>query len=250
MKLQQKNYIPLEEKKKIKFNNNNIIQNVINFSVIQNIKKRIETEKDRNVPHLYPINYEEINSEKYFNETPNNSNPKESNIIQAITDNTQSSSIKNNYIIKQERFFTEKILIKNNNFNPKDNNEIKVFKNNKFVYLNKNLLNSYSTSRAIKTMKKINFITRKKRSSKYRGVSKNGSKWQVLMMINNKKCYLGNYPSEDLAARIYDIQAIKSWGINARTNFAYDSNQIKKIYNKKINFNCNNISDIMTQINN
>ena len=70
------------------------------------------------------------------------------------------------------------------------------------------------------------------------------------MMINNKKCYLGNYPSEDLAARIYDIQAIKSWGINARTNFVYNNNQIKKIYNNQINMKCNNISDIMGQLNN
>lgn len=69
-------------------------------------------------------------------------------------------------------------------------------------------------------------------------------------MINNKYYYLGNYPTEDLAARIYDIQAIKSWGIKAKTNFAYDNNQIKKIYNKTININCNNASDIMAQLNN
>ena len=70
------------------------------------------------------------------------------------------------------------------------------------------------------------------------------------MMINNKKCYFGNYPYEDLAARIYDIQVIKNWGIKAKTNFIYDNNQIKNIYNKKININCDNISDIMVQLNN
>ena len=130
------------------------------------------------------------------------------------------------------------------------NNEIKVLKNNKLVYLNRKLLNTYSTSRAVKKFQKINFIVGKKRSSKYRGVSKNGIKWQVLIMINNKKYYLGNYDSEDLAARVYDIHALKSWGIKARTNFVYDDNQINKIYNKKINFKFNNISDIMTQLNN
>ena len=116
--------------------------------------------------------------------------------------------------------------------------------------MNKFLLNSYSTSRAIKRLKKINFIIRKKRSSKYRGVSKNGNKWQVLIMINKKKYYVGNFSSEDLAARIYDIQAIKSWGIKARTNFVYDNKQLNKIYNKKINIKCDNLSEIMTQINN
>jgi hypothetical protein len=69
-------------------------------------------------------------------------------------------------------------------------------------------------------------------------------------MINKNKHYLGNYPSEDLAARIYDIQAIKNWGIKARTNFVYDNNQIKKIYNNKINMKCNNVSEIMAQLNN
>ena len=69
-------------------------------------------------------------------------------------------------------------------------------------------------------------------------------------MINNKNYFLGNYSSEELAARIYDIQAIKAWGIKARTNFVYDKNQIKKIYNKEINIKCKDISDIMDQLNN
>jgi hypothetical protein len=81
-------------------------------------------------------------------------------------------------------------------------------------------------------------------------VSKNGSNWQVLIMINKKKYFLGNYPSEDLAARIYDIKAIKSWGVKARTNFVYDKSKIQKIYNKKINIKCDDISDILAQINN
>ena len=147
-------------------------------------------------------------------------------------------------------FVPKKINIENHICHLQTNNEIKVLKNNKVVYINKDLLNNYSISRAVKKYKKINFVIRKNRSSKYRGVSKNGNKWQVLIMINNKKCYLGNYPSEDLAARIYDIQAIKSWGIKARTNFVYDNNQIKKIYNKKINIKCNKISDILAQLNN
>ena len=69
-------------------------------------------------------------------------------------------------------------------------------------------------------------------------------------MINKQKNYLGNYLDEDLAARIYDIQEIKTWGIKAKTNFVYNKNQIKNIFNKKINIKCNDVSDIMAQINN
>ena len=49
----------------------------------------------------------------------------------------------------------------------------------------------------------------------------------------NNKYYLGRYPSEELAARIYDIFAIKYRGIKARTNFIYNNNQIKKIVKMK-----------------
>lgn len=48
-------------------------------------------------------------------------------------------------------------------------------------------------------------------------------------MNNNKKCYLGSYLSEEMAARVYDIFAIKNRGIKARTNFIYNNIQKKKI---------------------
>ena len=216
------------------------IQKVINFTIIANNKQQIELKNIVNGPQSNPINKEIITSGKFIDEDYN-SYPEKSKNTQTITDEISlisSSSTKNNHDIK------------NHICHLQTNNEIKVLKNNKVVYINKDLLNNYSISRAVKKYKKINFVIRKNRSSKYRGVSKNGNKWQVLIMINNKKCYLGNYPSEDLAARIYDIQAIKSWGIKARTNFVYDNNQIKKIYNKKINIKCNKISDILAQLNN
>jgi len=229
------------------------IQKVINFYIIGNNQQN-KLKNIKNVPQLYPANKEIINIEK-FNSEEYNLYPEKIKKIPTITYEIKRSlinnnSIENNHKFKSKYFYTKKNIIRKHIFDLQTNNEIKVLKNNKVVYINKNILNKNSASRGIKKIKKIKFIIRKNRSSKYRGVSKNGSKWQVLMMINKKKYFVGNYPSEDLAARIYDIQAIKAWGIKARTNFVYDTNQIKKIYNKKINIKCNDISDIMDQINN
>lgn len=46
------------------------------------------------------------------------------------------------------------------------------------------------------------------RGSKYRGISKNGSSWQILVMINRKKRYVGKLPTELHAARLYDRVSI------------------------------------------
>ena len=218
-----------------------MIQKITNFSIIANNRQQSELKNIINVPQSNPINKEITTSEKFIDE--------DYYLYPEKSKNTHNSA-NNNHDIKFKCICTKKNKIENHICDLKTNNEIKVLKNNKVVYINKDLLNNYSTSRSVKKLKKINFVIRKNRSSKYRGVSKNGSKWQVLMMINNKKYFIGNYPSEDLAARIYDIQAIKSWGIKARTNFVYDKNQIKKIYNKKIDIKCNDLSDILAQINN
>ena len=73
---------------------------------------------------------------------------------------------------------------------------------------------------------------RGQRGSKYRGVSKNGNQWQVLIMINKKKRYIGNYRNEEEAASSYDIVAIQNHGNKAKTNFYYTPEQIDK--NKKM----------------
>lgn len=59
------------------------------------------------------------------------------------------------------------------------------------------------------------------RGSKFRGVSKNGNKWQVLVMGNQKKQYSGSIKDELTAAKLYDKYAIKNLGLRAKTNFDY-----------------------------
>jgi len=233
---------------------NIVIQKVINFSIIENNKQSNELKNIMNAPQPYLVNKKIINLKK-FNSEKYNLYPEKSKKIQANTNEIERSLIINNYtenINKHKTiyFCIKKNIIKKHIIDLQFNNEIKVLKNNKVVYMNKNLLHKYSTARGIKKLKKINFIITKKRSSKYRGVSKNGNKWQALIMINNKSIFLGNYSSEELAARIYDIQAIKAWGIKAKTNFIYDNNQLKKIYNKNLNIKCDGISDIIDKINN
>jgi hypothetical protein len=60
------------------------------------------------------------------------------------------------------------------------------------------------------------------RGSKYRGISKNGNSWQILLMVNRKKKYLGTLNSEELAAKFYDKVAIQYQGVKAKTNFQYN----------------------------
>jgi len=67
-------------------------------------------------------------------------------------------------------------------------------------------------------------------------------------MINKIKIYIGSYPSEQIAARIYDILALKKRGFKARTNFIYDNKQINKIIDIDIDIKTKNIYDIVSQI--
>ena len=68
-----------------------------------------------------------------------------------------------------------------------------------------------------------------RRGSQFRGVSRNGNQWQVLIMVNKKKRYVGTYACEDDAARYYDKVAIQNHGKKAKTNFFYTEEEIKGI---------------------
>ena len=107
-------------------------------------------------------------------------------------------------------------------------------------------MNSYF--RKSKNLKKCNKNGRRKRSSKYRGVSKNGNKWQVFVNTKNNKSYIKTYSSEEDAARIYDIISIKARGIKARTNFEYNVNQINKIRETEIDIKSGNINQIISEL--
>ena len=120
--------------------------------------------------------------------------------------------------------------------------------NNKLVYSNSTGTNLYHYSNNVQKSKKIIFIDVGRRRSKYRGVSKNGNQWQVLIMINKSKSYVGTYTTEDFAARVYDILAIKNRGNKAKTNFIYSESQIRKICNTDIDIKSKNLKEIISEL--
>ena len=79
------------------------------------------------------------------------------------------------------------------------------------------------------TEKRKSFKERKARGSRFRGVSKNGHQWQVLIMVNKKKRYVGSYSNEEEAARAYDKVALQNHGCKAKTNFDYLEEEVEKI---------------------
>ena len=57
--------------------------------------------------------------------------------------------------------------------------------------------------------------------SKFRGVLRKGKRWQAFIMINRNKNYIGNFKTEEEAARVYDEYAIKFHKDKARLNFPH-----------------------------
>lgn len=78
-----------------------------------------------------------------------------------------------------------------------------------------------------KTLFQVN--KKSNRKSKYKGVSKNGNKWQVLIMLEGKRKYVGSYQTEDEAARAYDMYYLKNIGNKRKLNFTYSSEEIDSI---------------------
>ena len=212
-------------------NNNNINTNgvILNaFNINNNSIVKFNDVKE-NMFNIKLNNDNSING----NFMPNNSNLN-NNIYNQNNNNSKGNS-------KKE---AESSLLNNS----ENNNEVKVLKNHKAVYVNSYLLNSPSSSKNLKKLNKIAFIGKSKRSSRYRGVSRNGNQWQVLIMLKRGKSYVGSYNSEEFAARIYDILSIKYRGIKARTNFKYSSEQIKTILKTEIDIKSKDIYDFIEKI--
>lgn len=155
-------------------------------------------------------------------------------------DNLNTTNINKDINIKENNNNKERIFL----IEKKSNiisNEIRVKKNNKMIFMNKCLIKQKK--------KNINIIKEKKlRKSLYRGVSKNGKKWQTIVSSKYFKGYIGTYPTEELAARVYDLVSIKNNGIKAKTNFQYNSHQIQKINEAIINFKSKNIEEIILNV--
>ena len=67
------------------------------------------------------------------------------------------------------------------------------------------------------------------RGSRFRGPSRNRSKWQVMKMINKKNVRIGAIKTEEDAARLYDVMAILAEGMAVKTNYDYTISDIQRI---------------------
>jgi hypothetical protein len=232
------NLIP---EKNIKINKINLEKiNLGNNKDINNINKQQSTEnKNKDLSSLN-------NNSKTNNNKNINLNSKENNINNNIKEEKS-----NNQIIPEKNTQTSLTKSQNQNTKPKIH---KVFfnikesspkkegdlltkkrkrfiKNNKlvFVQMDENELN-LKNEKVYDEDEDLDFQTNTKpRGSRFRGVSKNGSQWQVLIMVRKKKRYLGSFSSEEEAARAYDKVALQNHGNKAKTNYDYTKEEIEKI---------------------
>ena len=66
---------------------------------------------------------------------------------------------------------------------------------------------------------------------------------QLYIISNKKNEYYGVFPTEEIAARVYDIVQLKKKGIKAKTNFQYNIHQIQNIIDASIDFKSNDINN-------
>ena len=203
------------------------------FDLLKNLKNK----KKGKIFYIYK-NYSKnknnlskrYNIEKNFSLFINKSNTKSNNLKNSnINEDTNNNIPKDN----NGEYFPEK---KHNL-----SNTIKIRKNKKMIYMNKSLIKE-------KIKKNDVIIHKKNRSSLYRGVSKNGNYWQVIISSKYTKGYVGLFKTPEIAARIYDIISIKNKGIKAKTNFQYNLHQIQNISEENIDYKSKNIEEIISDL--
>ena len=235
----------------INFDTKNIINRNINNNIKinsnQNLNTKINNKEINSNAQNFPMNTKIIFSSKHYNNkntntnsnnTTNNIQPKNTIIESKIPPKkiTPLFNIKESSLSKEkEKLIKTKLtmrkrkrFIKNNKLvfvqidkenDKKDNDkETELNEENK----NEESLNSEKVSELINK-------NTKPRGSRYRGVSKNGSQWQVLIMVKKKKRYLGSFSNEEEAARAYDKVALQHHGIKAKTNYDYTKEEVKEI---------------------
>ena len=241
--------------------NNNTNQNINSKKNVNNIKiNKINSEKINlgNNKDINNINKQQSTENKNKDLSSLNNNSKTNN-NKNINLNSKENNINNN--IKEEKSNSQIIPEKNTQtsltksqnqntkpkihkvfFNIKESSPKKegdlltkkrkrFIKNNKlvFVQMDENELN-LKNEKVYDEDEDLDFQTNTKpRGSRFRGVSKNGSQWQVLIMVRKKKRYLGSFSSEEEAARAYDKVALQNHGNKAKTNYDYTKEEIEKI---------------------
>lgn len=164
-----------------------------------------------NQPILTSVNGKNINNFTF------SSNISEKN---GVKENENNSSTLNLFNKKRKRGIKNNKLVFILGDNKKEKKEIKKQKINNEININKE-----NTKKNDENFEK----NRKPRGSKFRGVSRNGNQWQVLIMVNKKKRYVGSYSKEEDAARAYDKVALQNHGSKAKTNYDYTKKEVEEI---------------------
>ena len=205
-----------------KYEKKNVLQNKSNLSD-DFLRKLKISDKFSSAPKIQEKN-------TVLTEIPNN-NEENSKIFFEIVSKSGSSQKKENIPNNQKI-----------NFKLSHKDYVRIKKNNKMVYIN----SDFALSENKNKINRIIFTKTTKRGSRFRGVSKNGNLWQVLIMHKKHNFYIGSFSSEEIAARIYDIKSYELKGKNAKTNFVYSDNELETI--RKIDINSKDINDVISEI--